>query len=255
LLRFIATGMLFLALVARADADVIINGGFETGDFTGWSTLGVTSIQTAAFGAGPTMGTYDALLQSGDSFSVPGFANLDQLDNFLSLTPGALDNLVSGNRVESGSAIKQTFTVTAGEVLSFSFDFLTNESTGSSADPTFNDFAFVSLNSTPTKLADTFSSFTTSATMYPVETGFQTFSVTIQQSGSLTLGLGVVNVGDTFNDSGLLVDNAMLTIASPEPSTQIMVTGLGAVMALVYVARKAREFVRHPENRVDQEGV
>ena len=29
-----------------------INGGFETGDFTGWSTIGNVTIQTAAYGAG-----------------------------------------------------------------------------------------------------------------------------------------------------------------------------------------------------------
>jgi hypothetical protein len=31
-----------------------VNGGFESGDFTGWSTIGETRIETAAFGSGPT---------------------------------------------------------------------------------------------------------------------------------------------------------------------------------------------------------
>ena len=212
--------VLVLGLAGRADAS-LINGGFETGDFTGWSTLGVTSIQTNAFGSGPTEGQYQALLQSGDSFSVPGAATLAQIDTFLGLSAGALDNLVSGHRVVSGSAIQQSFTATAGQVLSFQFNFLTNEGTGANADPGFNDFGFVSVNNAPSKLADTFSSFSASSTIYPVETGFQTVSFTIPTTGTYTLGIGVVNVGDTFNDSGLLVDNATLGAVVPEPSSLI----------------------------------
>jgi len=45
----------------------IINGGFETGDFTGWEILGDVSIQTAAFGSGPIEGSYQALLIAGSS--------------------------------------------------------------------------------------------------------------------------------------------------------------------------------------------
>jgi hypothetical protein len=41
-----------------------------------------------------------------------------------------------------GSAIKQTFTANAGQTLSFSWNFLTNESVGNDANPNFNDFAF-----------------------------------------------------------------------------------------------------------------
>lgn len=50
----------------------ISNGGFESGDFSGWDTIGVTSIETAAFGAGPVDGTYQAFLYAEDSeFVVP----------------------------------------------------------------------------------------------------------------------------------------------------------------------------------------
>jgi hypothetical protein len=42
----------------------ITNGLFATGDFTGWSTIGNTSIQTSAFGVSPTNGTYQALIST-----------------------------------------------------------------------------------------------------------------------------------------------------------------------------------------------
>ncbi len=42
----------------------IINGGFETGDFSQWNTVGNSSIQTSAYNSGPTEGTYDALLST-----------------------------------------------------------------------------------------------------------------------------------------------------------------------------------------------
>lgn len=48
----------------------LTNGSFETGDFTGFSTIGNTSIETAAFGISPTSGTYQALI-SGASVPEP----------------------------------------------------------------------------------------------------------------------------------------------------------------------------------------
>jgi len=40
----------------------LINGGFETGDLTGWQTIGDASVQTSSFGSGPTQVTYQAVL-------------------------------------------------------------------------------------------------------------------------------------------------------------------------------------------------
>lgn len=42
----------------------LTNGLFSTGDFTGWSTIGNTSVVTAAFGISPTNGSYQALLST-----------------------------------------------------------------------------------------------------------------------------------------------------------------------------------------------
>lgn len=178
----------------------VINGSFETGDFMGWTTLGETSIATAAFGASPTDKTYQALL------STTGVTFADSIiEDFLGLEAGSLDNLGNGNAI-SGSAIRQTFTAKAGDILTFDWNFLTNEE----VPPAFNDFSFVSMSEI-SKLADSFfPSFVNSITPFVKETGFQTFSFTIPTTGLYSLGIGVIDTGDSIFDSGLLVDNFTL---------------------------------------------
>jgi hypothetical protein len=43
---------------------IITNGSFATGDFSGWSTIGNTSIQASAFGISPTNGNDQALIST-----------------------------------------------------------------------------------------------------------------------------------------------------------------------------------------------
>ncbi len=59
--------------------------------------------------------------------------------------------------------------------------------------------------------ADTSSSFKTSLTPFSDETGFKTLSIEIPVTGTYTLGLGVVNVGDPIYDSAFAIDNVKLT--------------------------------------------
>ncbi|MFB2771015.1 hypothetical protein ACE1AT_17235 [Pelatocladus sp. BLCC-F211] len=181
----------------------VINSSFESSDFTGWTTLGATTIETPAFNSGPSEGTSQALLSTG------GVTFSDTIiETFLGLETGSLDNFGNGD-VTQGSAIRQTFTANAGDILTFDWNFLTNESAQVFSN---NDFSFVSISS-ESELADTtFSSLVTSSTTeFFAETGFQTFSFTIPTAGTYTLGLGVVDVGDNTIDSGLLVDNVTLT--------------------------------------------
>jgi hypothetical protein len=116
--------------------------------------------------------------------------------------------------VTNGSAIRRTFSAPAGAVLTFDWNFLTTELPN---DVSFNDFAFVSIvPSSPgslSTLASTFSSLVTapSSTGFPRMTGFHTFTFVIPASGDYTLGIGVVNVGDTLGSSAVLVDNVQLS--------------------------------------------
>ncbi len=211
----------------------IVNGGFETGDFTGWQTLGTTSTQNAGFGVIPAEGNYQALITN-ESLLGTGIPTA-QVESFLGLTSGTLDSLGNGP-VTQGSAIVQAITVSAGERLSFSWDFLTNEFPSSSDT---NDFAFVTLSQNRVfTLANTFSPLFTSNTPFTSETGYETFSYTFATQGTYSLGVGVVDVGDTFISSGVLVDNFRLSAAAvPEPRSLILLGfGCAAVTGIAVVS-------------------
>jgi hypothetical protein len=227
-----ALGLTTLALATPAQA-AILNGGFETGNFTGWFTFGdagTPSIQTAAFGSGPSEGNYQALLET------PPDDNYVALIQFLGITSAQLDALGYGEAF-GGSAIKQTFTANAGDTLSFNWNFLTNESLPSSS----NDFAFVVTLGSPTGLADTNAAFIPSNTIFSNETGFQTFSRILSIGGNYTLGIGIVNVADGEIGSGLLIDNVALTSgptpAIPTPALLPSLIGMG--IATLRKKRKA----------------
>ncbi|WP_414582585.1 hypothetical protein [Scytonema sp. PCC 10023] len=209
----------------------LINGSFETSDFIAWTTLGENTIETSAFGSSPTQGTFQALLSTGGvSFANP------IIEQFLGLKAESLDNLVPfpidppptlvfTEQPAQGSAIQQTFTAEAGDILAFDWNFFTNE-LPTALGPSLSDFSFVSISSPLDsisyleELADvtTFPSLVTSPTQFLRETGFHTFSFTIPTTGTYTLGLGVTNKFDNFTDSGLLVDNVTLTSVTESTS-------------------------------------
>ena len=115
-----------------------------------------------------------------------------------------------------GSAIKTTVTVKTGDVLSFNWNFLTNDS---SFNPEgVGDYAFLQVNDTLVTLGDTNSSLGLSSTNFNQETGSQNFSYTFSADGEYSLGLGIVDVIDTINSSALVVDNIQVKTV-PEPST------------------------------------
>ncbi|MBC1222983.1 hypothetical protein GNF10_15400 [Nostoc sp. UCD121] len=208
----------------------LVNGGFETGNFTGWSTLGSTSIETATFGSDPTDATSQALLSTGG-------ATFDDsiTEKFLGLEAGSLNNLSKG-QVTKGSTIQQIFTAKAGDILSLDYNFMSNEVL---PPITFSDFSFVSISSSSDssinsllELADVSdATSTTSLTEFFEETGFQTFSFKLPTTGTYTLGIGIINVGDIAFDSGLLIDNVKVT-SVPEPSFGLL--KFSALVLLVF---------------------
>lgn len=198
----------------------IVNGSFETGDFSGFNTIGNTSIESA-FGSGPTDGNFQALLSTGGN-SVSDA----EIESFLGLSPGSLDTLSAttpnGGNVTEGSALSQSFNAEAGDTLTFDFNFLTNEATPAP----FNDLAFVAIAGLEV-LADTNATFVDSLISFAEETGFGTFSFILPTAGTFTLGVGIVDEGDTLVSSGLLVDNISVAKSVPEPASLL---GLLAVV-------------------------
>jgi len=214
-------------LVATAEISpaAVVNGSFETGNFSDWIPSGQASVETSSFGVTPVNGNYQAVLQTclfiGACDDNQSLTNASNLQSFLSLSGNQLSNLF----VTEGSAIKQTITANAGDIFSFSWNFLTDED---AADVDYNDFAFFTLNNTLYSLADTQSSFPVNPSFSHLtkETGYQTYTITISVSGDYILGFGVVDVdktggGNATGNSALLVDNIKLTnIAKvPEPDT------------------------------------
>ena len=187
----------------------IDNGSFETGDFSSWNTIGDTSIETEDLGIFPTDGTSQALITSGASDSGGSVVDSD-LEEFFDLPIGSLDGL-TGNDATEGSAIKQTFTAEAGDVVSFDWNFLTNES---APNETFDDTGFVSVNGFTFELADTSADFTDASDVegFSSQTGTETLTFSIATAGTYTIGFGAVDVGDSVVDSGLAIDN--INIAS-----------------------------------------
>ena len=192
------------------------NGSFETGDFSNWNTIGDTSIETEDLGVFPTDGTSQALITSGASDSGGSVVDSD-LEEFFDLPIGSLDGLTGGDATE-GSAIKQTFTAEAGDVVSFDWNFLTNESTPNGS---FNDTGFVSVNGFTFELADTSADFSDAADVegFSSQTGTETLTFSIATAGTYTIGFGAVDVGDSAVDSGLAIDNINIASSGGDAST------------------------------------
>jgi len=199
----------------------IVNGGFEAfPDFAGWTTIGDATIQDSTFKA-PPEGSVQAALTNNTAVTAT------QLEAFLNLTAGTL----TGTGATTGSAIKQTVNVTAGQLITFKFDFGTNEAT---PDLNHNDFGFVSVTSNNLgTLANTQSSFSPTnglenfSTVVNKETGYQSYTVQFNASGSYTLGFGVVNVGDTLVTSALLVDDVAQVSGPPAGVANLIINNPG----------------------------
>lgn len=251
--RVFSTAIAVVAsLIPTTAKAAIINGGFENG-FDGWQKLGDYRLETSAFGS-KIEGNVQAFLSTAfkevigvdgngkeiiggnaaPATYITGVAE-NSLEGFLGVSQ-FFGNDSLGEAIE-GSAIKQTFTGRTGQTLSFAWNFITNESVGTNANPDFNDFAFatVSNNSQNSffKLADTNTNFLAngSKTSFFEETGFKTFSYTLPTDGEYILGFGVVDVGEPTVISGLLVDKVQ---AVPETSSTVglLFLGMGAVSVL-----------------------
>jgi hypothetical protein len=224
-----------VSLVNANPAAAVINGGFEQG-FNNWETFGSTSIETANYGIKPTQGTQQAKL---DTFCPPiaignckENGNYIELAEFLELGMNDLDGLGNGE-VYEGSAIKTSLMVEAGDVLTFDWNFLTEDGNAQG----FNDFAFVSLSQTVQELADTFSTVPVSfvsLTEFENQTGYKTFTYTFQTAGTYSLGIGVTDVTDGSADSALLVDNVSISrpgdsTTVPEPTSLLGILAVGAL--------------------------
>lgn len=243
------TSVGYLSVIAPAQAQ-ITNGGFETGDFTGWERIetltgaplgSLTSVQTAAYGTNPKSGTYQGLM----NFDLDNSAFSDELDEFLELSNGTFDDLGA----TGGSAIKQTINVTTPSILSFSYNFLTDE-----PDTGFNDdfgFFTINLNNNVEEIVSVSGdNFSASGTPFAQETGYQDYTSGTLGVGTYTLGFGAANLIDFEGASGILIDEVTLTPdggrTTPEPSA--MLASLLVLSGGALVGKKKKQGSNSPQN-------
>ena len=192
---------LFGALPALAGVELVTNGGFETGDFTGWSVVNNPSGFTQVMGAfgddvqlNPYAGNYFAALGFNASFDPGG--------------PGT---------------VEQTIATTVGQQYTFSFAYFAENGTPNAFSASFGDqTVFAVTNDT---------SFTTN----PITWLYQSFAVTAD-SPSTTIAF--VSYNNPFYDGLDSVSVQAIPNPTPEPSS-VAVWGLGAA-AVFFVSRRRR---------------
>ena len=215
--------------------------GFESGGFNGSeATSGDVGIRGTYFTIAPTQGTKQVLMTTINNTSDPGYTNqsgsnavtVATIGTFLGESPSLIrDGTATGFE---GSAFTISLgTLNAGDVVTFNYDFLTDE------DPSgthHNDFAFWELNSgTIHVFADTASSLhptDASNSVFALETGYHTVTINITTTGTYTLGIGVMDATTADNPSGVLIDNIQVTPV-PEPTTiAFSIAGAALLVAL-----------------------
>lgn len=120
-MRMQAKICLFFAIAAAAAvpagaAELLVNGGFETGDFSGWTK----SVQSGS---------------SGNAFVVPNVSGVSPLSGFSlpQLNTGGQYYAVTDQTGPGSYALTQSFTTDGTSPLSVSFDLLVQNSTGNTS--------------------------------------------------------------------------------------------------------------------------
>lgn len=222
---------------SAAFAAPLANGSFANG-LNGWTAVGdaiATGTPSAMLTTAFSDGGDDAinLNLSGNSSVLAN--QVGGLEELAGLDFGALD--FGGDFAFEGSALTQSFSVNAGDVLSFNFSFLTNEDR--TAALFNNDGAFVSINGVGTLLSNVLSTNAVNG-LGPFSFGNDgSFTFTFTQSGMVNLAIGVFDTNDSAVSSALTVSNVSVTPAVPEP-TSIALLLAGLAVASVVQRRSRR---------------
>ena len=181
------------------------------------------------------------------------FNQNDNIQNFLQLPSNSLNipregGAIGGTRTpKEGSAIRQTITVEDGSIVTFDWNYLTNDGT----DPLLGnqDYSFVTIYNTQSDradrtirvLGDSSGSIITpideSQTDFDKVSGYDFFSSEPLDAGTYVVGAGVIDVDGTGISSGLLLDNFAVV-----PFDFSSTTGLGFVAGIFGLSRLRRRF-------------
>lgn len=240
-LRGLATALLTAAaLLPSAASASLANGSFNQG-LTGWTTLGDVAVQghtlvlttaSAIFedDAPLAAGYFNVSGQEAGGIGIPG-----GLEDFVGVPLGSLDPDPIEHTVAlyEGSAVRQSVWVNAGDTLSFRWNLLT-------ADQDMPDAALLFLGSqapvtlTTADMALDETDLLADGQISVRQTGYQLYSHTFTQAGTVMLAWAVADHGDYIGSSQLMLQDIAVT-AVPEPGTVTMVlAGLAMMLFIAY---------------------
>lgn len=242
----ISRTLLLIALVAGCLLAItgIVNGNFNTGNLSGWSSAGWANVVGPQGSVIPPSGAaHQALIASGDEYT--GIA-VGDLESNLNLPAHAIHAALPNNGDPTvGSAIWQTFTATAGSSVSFNWNFATNEEI-----PTDYDAALYTLRagSSPAQafeLADTSQSsvvnHSASGSPFETMTGYRTVTIPITTTGTYTIGFVSMQTEDDEVESGTYITNVTVGATAVVPTMSMRGLSILGVLLMVTSALLLRK--------------
>lgn len=247
---FSPLALVALAMSPLAHAAELQNGSFTQG-LNHWQAVGDVATRSGTMlginlGAAPVavLGTASTVYDD-DAPALAGSYNVSGLDPIETAPAQGLESWLGlhaqalGANAYEGSAISQTFDISAGAQVSFDWRLLTRDNGSNQSEP---DAAWVSWNQGGTvqlfSLGNVVSSLLQSGTASAsgwLDSGMQHASYTAQQGGTLTLSWVLADINSFGNTSLMTLQNITVTPSVPEP------TGVALVLTgLVMLARASR---------------
>ncbi len=230
-LKLSRLGALVISLGAAQSALAGVPG------FGDWTLLGDVAqladqrvaLTTATFAYADDAGfAAGALNLSGRETAAAGF----ELEAFVGVAPGSLDLDIVTQAYE-GSAMSRSFTVNAGDRLSFDWQMSTRDT------DVGLDYAFVVIGGQRIDLGSASQATQAAGSPWLAQTGSTHFEYTFQSAGPVTVAFGIVDVGDYSATSALYLDNVALAPV-PEPASYALMLGGGALLLAAAKRRQRR---------------